>query len=137
MAKQKFSLLLLKFRVILMVLTLLNPTHQCLGSEGYIKKTTFLIKIMLVSNYNIQYQIMDVSIISTPTRKKFIKHSLHCLLLFIFASLCLHYKTPGLVSQHIWTPLLFHHTSFQSENYPDGNFHHVHRRWLSHFQEKC
>jgi len=38
---KNFLCSLLKFRVIPMVLTLLNPTHQCLGNEGYIKKPHF------------------------------------------------------------------------------------------------
>ena len=38
------------------------------------------------------------------TRKKFIKHSFRLLLPLTFARWCLPYKTPAVVSQHVWTP---------------------------------
>ena len=45
-------------------------------------------------------------------KKKFVHNSLHLLLPLISASWCHPYKTPAVVSQHIWTPLsntsLFH-----------------------------
>jgi len=45
-----------------------------------------------------------VSIYGILTRKKLSKHSLFLLSPFIFASWCLSYKTPAVVSQYIWTP---------------------------------
>lgn len=39
-----------------------------------------------------------------PHYKKIIKHSLRLFLPLIFASSCLHYKSPAAVSQQIWTP---------------------------------
>jgi hypothetical protein len=56
------------------------------------------------SSYNIQYQYENVPVNSTLPRKKFFKHALQLLLPFILAGWCLHYKTPALASQHIWTP---------------------------------
>jgi len=59
----------------------------------------------LVSNYTIQYQIMNnVSIHGILTRKKLIKHSLRLLVPLIFASWCLLCKTPVVGRQYIWTP---------------------------------
>ena len=45
-----------------------------------------------------------VSINGILTRKKLIKHSHFLLSPLIFASWCLPYKTPAVVSQCIWTP---------------------------------
>ena len=46
-----------------------------------------------------------MSLCTVPSlQKKFIKHSLHCPLLLIFASWCLPCETPALFSQHTWTP---------------------------------
>ena len=65
-------------------------------------------------NYNIQYHVMNsVSVYSTLTTKKLIKHSLLLLLMpFVFTSWCLPLKKAAVVSQHIWTPFstvpLFH-----------------------------
>ena len=60
---------------------------------------------ILVSNCNIHYQITtSVCIYGILTRNKFIKHALRLLLPLIFAGQCLPYRTPAVVSQHIWTP---------------------------------
>jgi len=43
--------------------------------------------------------------------KKSIKHPLHLLFYLTFASWCLPFKTPAVISQYIWAPI-FHCTSF-------------------------
>jgi hypothetical protein len=46
----------------------------------------------------------NVTMYRIITTKKLIKHSLHLLLPLIFTSLCLPYKTPSAVSQHVLSP---------------------------------
>jgi len=108
-------------------------------------KATFLIKSnILVSNYIIQYQILNnVSMHGILTRKKVIKTSLLLLLVpLIFFSSCLPYKTPAAVSQNICFILskylhsIFHCTTIHFGKYRDGNFHHVHHGRLVRFGNK-
>jgi hypothetical protein len=111
--RRKKNRSLLKLRVMLVILTLLNPKKTTklpycppmLLERELSYKTTFIVKTnVLVSNYSIHYQIMNsVSIYSIVTSKQFINHSFRFLLLLIFASWCLPNKAPA-VSQHISTP---------------------------------
>jgi len=121
----------LKFRVILIVLTLLNlnmttklsnhpPRLRRRDSiQNYVhnKKNT-----ILVFDYNIQCQIMNsASIYSIITTKKSIKHPLCLLFHLTFASWCLPYKIPAVISQYIWPPIStvphFHLGDFLMENF--------------------
>ena len=61
----------------------------------------------------------SVSIYGILTTKKFIKQSLCVLLPLIFASWCLPYKFPAVVSQPTYLGYIFHYTAFQFGKYPD------------------
>jgi hypothetical protein len=106
--------------------------------RGLNYKTTFVIKgSILVSNYNIHYQIMNkVSIYGIRTRKKNLIFAAYSFPL-IFASWCLPYKTPAVVSHHNWDfPLYF----FSIWEISWWNFRLVYRRRLPSFQgeeSKC
>jgi hypothetical protein len=73
--------------------------------EGLNIKNKFVIKSnILVFYYNIYCQIINnVSMYGILNTKKFIKHSLRLLLPLMFASWCLPYETPVVISQNMWT----------------------------------
>ena len=144
LANKKFFHSLLKFRVILTVLTLMKsnttpklPDHPPMLRKEIKSKTTFVMKgNILVFNYNMYCQIMNnVSTYSILT----IKISLNTHFVFF----CPLYSPVGVSlvrcqqqSANIPEDSILHYTSFQFGKYPDETFCHVHLRQLQCFQEK-
>jgi hypothetical protein len=69
-----------------------------------------------------------------PSQKKKNKHSLSLLMPLIFTSCCLHFKTPAVVSQHMWTPFSTLPLFSLGKN-PGGAFRRAYRKGLPCLQE--
>jgi len=132
---------LLKFRVILTVLTLLNPNmtpklpdhppmvREEIKFKNYIcnKKSN-----IMVFNCNIQCILSDNERCPHTQHPTYKKNSLYTHFVFF----CLLYSPDGdsLLRLQQQSANILHYTAFQFGKYPDGTFCHVHQRWPPCFQ---